>query len=67
MACVAILFAAQDLVFDRFLFLMPWVVLSSLGLFYVVRFVSSRFGGWRGWRMFCVVGFGFCFFGAFEW
>ena len=31
---------------------MPWVVLSSLGLFSVVRFFSSRFesrGGWRAW------------------
>ena len=34
-ASVSILFAAQDFVFDRFLFLMPWVVLSSLGLFSV--------------------------------
>jgi len=45
--CVSILFAAQDFVFDRFLFLMPWVVLSSLGLFFVVRFVDSKFGGRR--------------------
>jgi hypothetical protein len=50
-ACLAILFSAQGFVFDRFLFLMPWVVLSSLGLFYVVRFVGSRFGGWKGWRL----------------
>jgi len=49
-ACAAILFAAQNLVFDRFLFLMPWVVLSSLGLYYIVGFFSSRFGGWRGRR-----------------
>jgi hypothetical protein len=54
-ACVAILFAAQNLVFDRFLFLMPWVVLSSLGLFYVVGFVSSRFGGWTGRRYFVLL------------
>jgi hypothetical protein len=50
-ACMAILFAAQGFVFDRFLFLVPWVVLSSLGLFYVVHFVGSRFGGWKGWRL----------------
>ena len=46
--CITILFAAQDFVFDRFLFLMPWVVLSSFGLFFVVRFVNSKFGGGRG-------------------
>lgn len=46
--CVSILLAAKDFVFDRFLFLMPWVVLSSFGLFFVIRFVDSRFGGWRG-------------------
>jgi hypothetical protein len=45
--CISILFAAKDFVFDRFLFLMPWVVLSSLGLFLVVHFVGSRFGGRR--------------------
>jgi hypothetical protein len=48
--CVSILFAAQDFVFDRFLFLMPWVVLSSLGLFFVVRFICHRFGDSRTWR-----------------
>lgn len=54
-ACVSILFAAQDLVFDRFLFLMPWVVLSSLGLFSVFRFVGSRFEGWKRWRVWIVM------------
>jgi hypothetical protein len=44
-ASVSILFAAQDFVFDRFLFLMPWVFLSSLGLFSVLRFASNRFSG----------------------
>lgn len=54
-ACLAILFAAQDFVFDRFLFFIPWVVLSSLGLFCVLRFVSCRFvGRWR-WLVFVVV------------
>ncbi len=43
--CVSILFAAQDFVFDRFLFLMPWIVLSSLGLFFVVRFFGFTSGG----------------------
>jgi hypothetical protein len=52
-ACASILFAAQDFVFDRFLFLMPWIVLSSLGLFGVVRLVGSRFRGGKG-RRFCV-------------
>ena len=50
-ACAAILFASQNLFFDRFSFLMPWVVLSSLGLFSIVGFVGSRFGGWKGWRV----------------
>jgi hypothetical protein len=54
-ACAAILFAAQNLVFDRFLFLMPWVVLSSLGLFYIVGFVTSRFGGWTSRRYFVLL------------
>ncbi len=54
-ACAAILFAAQNLVFDRFLFLMPWVVLSSLGLFYVVSFVNSQFRGWTGKRFFVLL------------
>ncbi|MCL4429788.1 MAG: hypothetical protein M1167_03440 [Chloroflexi bacterium] len=35
--CVAVLFASGELVFDRFLFLMPSLVFSSLGLSYVVR------------------------------
>ena len=51
-SCLAILFAARDLVFDRFLFLMPWMVLSSLGLFYFLRFASDRFVG--RWRLFVV-------------
>ena len=53
--CVSILFAAKDLVFDRFLFLMPWVVLSSLGLFFVVGFVSSRIGRGVNWRLFMLI------------
>ena len=48
--CVSILFAAKSFVFDRFLFLMPWVVLSSLGLFFVICFV----GGWKSWRRWIV-------------
>jgi hypothetical protein len=54
-ACVAILFAAHDLDFGRFLFLMPWVILSSLGLFSVVSFVSSRLGGLKGYRLWMVM------------
>jgi hypothetical protein len=49
-ACVSILFAAQDLVFDRFLFSMPWVALSSLGLFSIVRFSAHRFESKKGWK-----------------
>ena len=53
--CVSILFAARDFVFDRFLFLMPWVVLSSLGLFFFVGFVSSHVGEWKGWRLWLLI------------
>jgi hypothetical protein len=53
-ACVTILFAADDFVFNRFLFMLPWVVLSGLGLFGVVSFVSSGEGGFRGWRLWVV-------------
>jgi hypothetical protein len=59
-ASVSILFAAQDFVFDRFLFLMPWVALSSLGLFSVLRFASNRFvGRWRLFVCFVVLAFVF--------
>ncbi len=59
-ACVAILFASQGFVFDRFLFLMPWVVLSSLGLFSILRFTSSRFvGKWRTFVFFVIFVFVF--------
>ena len=47
---LSILFAAESFVFDRFLFLMPWVVLSALGLFWGIGFVG-RIGGFRGWRV----------------
>ena len=50
-ACATILFAAQDLVFDRLLFLMPWVILSSLGLFSVVRFFGSMLESRGGKRV----------------
>ncbi len=49
--CVSILFAGGDFIFDRFLFLFPWIALSSLGLFFVVRLVGAHFGGWRGWQV----------------
>jgi hypothetical protein len=59
-ACVAILFASKGFVFDRFLFLMPWVVLSSLGLFSVLSFTSSRFvGKWRSFVFFVILVFVF--------
>ena len=44
-SCVSILFAAKSFVFDRALFLMPWVILLSLGMFFVIRFIS----GWKSW------------------
>jgi len=33
-----VLFASGEFVFNRFLFLMPWVVFSGLGLSFLVRF-----------------------------
>ena len=48
-ACVTILFAAKDLVFDRFLFLLPWVILSSLGLFFVLQLGMTRLDGKKPW------------------
>ncbi len=58
--CVSILFAAQSLVFDRVLFLMPWVFLCSLGLFFVSCWFFRHVGGWR-FAVFSVV-FGVVFF-----
>ena len=46
--CVSILFAGGDLVFNRALFMLPWVVLSGLGLAFVISFVGSK--SWSGWR-----------------
>ncbi len=37
-ASVSILFASANFVFDRFLFLMPSIILSALGLSFIVRF-----------------------------
>ena len=54
-ACVSILFAADDFVFNRFLFMFPWVVLSGLGLAGVIWFVSSRVGGFKGWRLWMII------------
>jgi hypothetical protein len=47
---VSILFAAGDLVFVRALFMLPWVIFSSLGLTFVFRFVGSKVGGVLGFR-----------------
>jgi hypothetical protein len=61
-ACVSILFAADDFVFNRFLFMLPWVVLCGLGLSGVVLFVYSRVGGFRCWRLWVIgVVLGFVF------
>ncbi len=49
-ACVSILFAANDFVFNRFLFILPWVILSGLGLYSVILLVSSRVEG-KGRRL----------------
>jgi hypothetical protein len=49
-ACITILFASTDLVFNRFLFMFPWVILLALGLFWFMAFVAKQLGGVRGWR-----------------
>ena len=59
--CLSILFASESFVFERFLFLLPWVVLSALGLFWGLGFVG-RVGGlgrWRFWVLFVVLVFVF--------
>ncbi len=61
----SILFAADDFVFTRSLFMMPWVILSGLGLSWVVLFVHSRLGSFKGWRLWvigAVLGFVFLVF-----
>ncbi len=55
--CVSILFAAKDFVFDRFLFLMPWTMLSLLGLFVIVRFFGYTLGDCKNWRVIAVLTF----------
>jgi hypothetical protein len=65
--CVSVLFAVGDLVFNRMLFMLPWVVLSGLGLVFVISFVGSRVGqvegfrDWRLWVVLLVLGFVFLF------
>jgi len=49
-ACVLIIFAADNFVFNRVLFLVPWVVLSALGLDFVIRFTGSKLGGLKNSR-----------------
>jgi hypothetical protein len=65
--CVSVSFAAGDLVFNRALFMLPWVVLSGLGCVFVIGFVGSRVGqvegfrDWRLWVVLLVLGFVFLF------
>ena len=47
-ACATILFAAQDFVFIRILFLMPWAILSSFGLFSILQFALHYFDDKKG-------------------
>jgi hypothetical protein len=63
--CVSVLFATGDLVFNRALFMLPWVVLSGLGLAFVIKFAGSTVGqigilkGRRLWVVLLVLGFVF--------
>ncbi len=52
---VSILFAAESFVFDRSLFILPWLVLSSLGLAFGIGFVSHRVGQTSGLKSFRLV------------
>jgi hypothetical protein len=47
-AAMSISFAVQDFGFYRSLFLMPWAILSSFGLYSVVRFLDSGSLGRKG-------------------
>ena len=49
-ACLSILFASASLVFNRVLFLIPWAMLSSLGLYFVVKLFVSGFDDLKSWR-----------------
>jgi len=49
LGCISILFATESFVFDRALFLMPWVVFCVLGLFSVVFGLVNQVG--RCWRL----------------
>jgi hypothetical protein len=48
--CITILFASTDFVFNRFLFMFPWIILLPLGLFWCMRFVMSQLGSVRRWH-----------------
>ena len=56
--------AGGDLVFNRALFMLPWVILCGLGLAFVISFVGYRVGqvdgrDWRFWFVLLVLGFVF--------
>ena len=55
--CVSILFAGEGFVFDRSLFLVPWVVFCALGLFFVVSSFINQIGSerWRFWLFLCLL------------
>jgi hypothetical protein len=63
--CVSVLFATGDLVFNRALFLLPWVILSGLGLAFIIKFAGSTVGqigilkGRSLWVVLLVLGFVF--------
>lgn len=52
---VSIIFAAENFVFDHTLFLLPWLVLSSLGLAFAIGFVSRRVGQINGLKSYRLV------------
>ena len=59
-ACVSILFAAQDFVFNRFLYLLPTAILSSLGLLAVLQYTYRHFDNRKG-SIVCLVFLAFVF------
>ena len=56
-SCGSVLFAANILVFNRVLFMVPWIILSTLGLASIGMFICRKFGvdeGSGDWRYFTV-------------
>jgi len=64
-ACASVLFATDSLVFNRALFMVPWIMLSSFGLASIGTFmyrklrVNKRCRDWRYWMILVFIAFVF--------